>query len=100
MLRKLKAALVESYVGAIGLGWVFANAISHFIGAVAAPVTFLVTRRAVLTKETNLPPWWTMRDFLPELFRASLYLVLGYLLLRWLYYPRARRRSSGKTAQR
>jgi hypothetical protein len=31
MFKRLKKTLVESYVGAIGLGWLFAQGILHFL---------------------------------------------------------------------
>lgn len=36
-MNKLKAALVESFVGTVALGWMFALAIEHFANAFAAP---------------------------------------------------------------
>ena len=38
MFGRLKTALVESFVGAIALGLIFAQAVLHLISAITAPV--------------------------------------------------------------
>ncbi len=38
MLNRLKQAMVESFVGAIGLGWLFGQIILYLVNIVAAPV--------------------------------------------------------------
>jgi hypothetical protein len=88
MLERLKKALVESFVGAIALGWIFAQGISHFAGMFVAPLS-----RWLMHKEyrgfpgmPQFPQGFSLQDALPELLRSVALLVLGYFLLRWLYF--------------
>jgi hypothetical protein len=99
MLERLKWAVVESYVGAIALGWLLAEVITHFVGIFAAPVAGWVSQRNyrdVIQKNA-----WSMgfpfQDALPELLRAFLLLVIWYALMHWLYF-KPRNTSSSKSA--
>jgi hypothetical protein len=87
MLKRLKKALVESYVGAIALGWIFAQGILHFANIFASPFAGWGTRGEYrgLSNSMNLPSGFLFRDALPELVRSFFVLLLGYILLRWLY---------------
>ena len=38
MLERFKRALVESFIGAIGLGYLLAQGILHFVNIFASPV--------------------------------------------------------------
>jgi len=44
MFKRLKRALVESFVGAIALGWLFAQGIIHFVGVFSSPVAAWIRR--------------------------------------------------------
>jgi len=87
MFKRLKEALVSSYVGTITVGWVFAQAILHFAYVFSAPITSWITRneyRGIMGQSTDRG--FVFRDGLPDLVRSIALLVLGYLLLRWLYF--------------
>ena len=88
MLERLKRALVESFVGAIALGWVFSQAIVQFANIPAAPIARWLSRREyrALTSNSAGPTGFSLQDALPELVRFFALLLLGYVLLRWLYY--------------
>lgn len=45
MFERLKRALVESYVGAVALGYPFAQAIMHFVNIFASPVSAWAARK-------------------------------------------------------
>lgn len=98
MLERLKRAIVESYVGAIALGWLLAEGITHFVAIFAAPVAGWVSqsyyRNLVPTKVG--PIGFPFQDALPELLRAFLLLVIWYVLMRWLYF-KPRNISSSKS---
>ena len=87
MLEKLKKTLVNSFIGAIALGWVFAQGILHFAFVFSAPLAGWVTRREYggIT-DRPIPTGFSLQDALPELVRAISLLLVGYVLLRWLYY--------------
>jgi hypothetical protein len=44
MSNRFKQALVESYIGAIGLGYLFAQCVLHFVSLFALPLTAWVSR--------------------------------------------------------
>ena len=99
MLERLKRAIVESYVGAIALGWLLAEGIMHFVGIFAAPVGGWVSQsnyRDVIQKNAGTIGF-PFQDALPELLRAFLLLVIWYVLMRWLYF-KPRNMSSSKSA--
>jgi hypothetical protein len=87
MLEKLKNTLVESFVGVIALGWLFAQGIMHFAYVFTAPLAGWISSREyfAMTARTTSPGYW-FRDSLLELARSFSLLLLGYVLLRWLYF--------------
>ena len=96
MFERLKQALVDSFVGAIALGYALAQCILHFVNIFASPIAGWITRseyKEVLAHDTPLIGF-TFRDALPEFVRFALLLTVWYLLLRWLYFTPARPESS------
>jgi hypothetical protein len=91
MLEKLKNTLVESFVGVIALGWLFAQGIVHFAYVFTAPLAGWISSREyfAMTARTTSPGYW-FRDSLLELARSFSLLLLGYVLLRWLYFKPAK----------
>jgi len=88
MLKRLRRVLVESFVGAIALGYVFAQAILHFAWVFAAPVTAYFTRREYpgIIEHMAAPRGFPFQDAMPSLARACALLIVGYVLLWWLYF--------------
>ncbi|SRR5713101_5012174 len=97
MLNRLKEALVESFVGAIALGWLFAQSIFHFANIFAAPFMGLITRREyrAFTSAVAAPPGLSFQDAVPEVVRCFVLLVVGYILLRWLYFTPVKKVTHG-----
>ncbi|SRR6266702_2995609 len=89
MLDRFKRALVESFVGAIALGWIFAQVLIHFVGILSTPVGNWVSRRTFrsFAQQGSMMPEFTFRDSLPEAVRFVGLLIVGVVILRWLYYP-------------
>jgi hypothetical protein len=89
MLERLRNSLVESYVGAIVVGWLFAEGLIHAVGIMTMPLMTWETRSAFgkMGSAMGLPtrqyPWGLA---LPEAISAGLLLLIAYGLLRWLYY--------------
>jgi hypothetical protein len=96
MLEQVKKALVESYAGAIAIGWLFSNGILHFAYMFSAPVADWFTRRSYrdLTQR-NISTSINLQMALPELMRSIVILLLAYVLLRWLYFKPAVESVSG-----
>src|SRR5437016_305111 len=88
MFRRLKQALVESFVGAIALGWLLAQAITHCAHTIIAPLISWLLRDEyrAMTGHSVRPAALLLKDFVPELLRALALLIIGYFLLRWLFF--------------
>jgi hypothetical protein len=102
MLDRLKSALVNSYVGAVALGYMLALCALHFANFFANPVAGWITRgeyKDVVTRGTPMVGF-TFRDGLPELVRFGLLLAVWFVLVRWLYLTPIKQDSSVVTSDR
>ncbi len=88
MFKRLKRALVTSFVGAIALGWLFAQGILHFANIFSAPIAGWLMRREYrgVMERANTATGFSLQDAVPELVRSFSLLLVGYFLLRWLYF--------------
>ena len=88
MVNRLKQALVESYVGAIALGYIFAQCVLHFVSIFASPVAAWVAynQYGKLMPSTTAPEGFSPQTSLPDLIKFVLLLVLWIALMRWLYF--------------
>ena len=88
MLNRLKKSLVESYVGAIALGYLFADGIMRFAAVFSDPVSRWVMRGEFpgITDRSAASAAFFLKDALTELVTSFFLLLLGYILLRWLYF--------------
>ncbi len=79
---------MESYVGAICLGYLFAQGLIHLAYVFVAPITGWISRKEyrALTLAPDVSTKLRLQDALPELASAISLLLLGYILLRWLYF--------------
>jgi hypothetical protein len=96
MLKQLKRALVESFVGAIGLGYLLAQSILHFVNIFASPIAGWVSRnnyRGVIPGGA-LVTGFSLKDALPDLMDFVVLLLVWYLLVRWLYFTPAKGNAS------
>lgn len=95
MFKRLKRALVESYVGAIALGYLLAESVLYLINVVAAPETAWAQQqyRAGLPGHVS---WATLAQTyaLDSLVKFIILLALWYILLRWLYFEKPPKQSS------
>jgi len=84
MFDRLKQALVGSYVGAIALGYLFAQGVLHFVNIFTSPVAGWVARKQYgeFLPRTTVPAGFSLQDALPELVRFSLLLLVWSVLLR------------------
>ena len=87
MLDRLNSALVDSYVGAVALGYLLAQCVLHFANVFANPVAGWITRGEYKDVVTHGMPMvgFTFKDGLPELVRFVLLLAVWFVLVRWLY---------------
>ena len=94
MLECFRRTLVESYVGTILVGWLFAEGLIHAVGILTRPLVTWEARvfaRSFVEEPgsgkfaTAQIPW---NESLPEALSAVMLLLIAYALLRWLYYER------------
>jgi len=87
MLERLRRNLVESYIGAIALGWLLAQDILHFVGIFGAPVRAWVSQNTyrTLTQKTSGVEDFPFQAAFPELVTTLLLLLIWFTLFRWLY---------------
>jgi hypothetical protein len=92
VFERMKRTLVESYVGAIALGYLLVQVILHLVDFFMFPITAWLAAWAARIEYWRLSPpsptsaVWSFRDALPELERFLILLLVWYLLLRWLYF--------------
>jgi hypothetical protein len=93
MLNRLKRALVESFVGAIGLGYILAQTIMYFVNIFASPISTWVARGEYrqlvpqnLAPQSTAPSNFPYRLALPDLVHFLVLLLVWYVLVRWLYW--------------
>jgi large-conductance mechanosensitive channel len=88
MLNRLKRALVESFVGAIALGYVLAQIILRFVNIFASPIGVWIARDEYhrLAPQSSAATGFPYRNVLPELISFLLLLLVWFALLRWLYW--------------
>ncbi|HEX5233921.1 MAG TPA: hypothetical protein VFW25_01180 [Silvibacterium sp.] len=96
MLDRMKPALVESYVGAIGLGYLLAETILHFVSIFSSPVAGWFARYEYLKPLSGMrPPSPSPLEFaVPQVVEFVLLSVLWYILLRWLYFSPVKRETA------
>jgi hypothetical protein len=95
MLNRLKQAVVDSFVGAIALGYVLAQVILHFASIFAAPVAGWISRReygGLMSRAANLPGF-SFQDAAPDAIRFFVLLLVWFALLRWLYFKPAQKKA-------
>jgi hypothetical protein len=100
---RLKKTLVESFVGAIALGFLLAQAVTHVAYIFTAPLASWVVRTeyASFRKEITVSfPELLLKDSLLELIRSICLLLLWYVLFWWLYLkaPAANEAAPGSSA--
>ena len=88
MFERLRRTLVDSFVGAIALGYLLAQCAAYFVNAFSSPIARWVSRDEVraLIPNAGAPSGSSLRYALPELVRFVILLPIWYLLMRWLYY--------------
>jgi hypothetical protein len=99
MFERLRQVAVESFVGAIALGYLLAQVIMHFVGIFASPVQAWVTQRELhlLTPggTAAAPTGLSFQNAAPELIRFLLLAAVWYVLMRWLYFRPLRKEPPG-----
>jgi hypothetical protein len=102
MLERVRKSLVESFIGAIALGWILAEIVLHFVSIFVSPIASWVSRsefRGFSDQAVRVEPGFLLRDAGPELVRTVLLFVVWSLLLRWLYVSPRKHRHEEPTSE-
>jgi hypothetical protein len=102
MLKRLKAALVNSYVGAIATGWLVADGISGIISVVSRPLQIWYTilfYRELLPSERLPTRELTLFTAMTDLAVGLLRLLVALSLARWLYWDPKQSAAAVQTAE-
>jgi hypothetical protein len=97
MLDRVKRVLVESFVGAIALGYLLAQAILAFVNIFASPIEGWLSQNYVrdVTSRTTVAPLSPLYFAFPQLVTFVVLLLAWYVLLRWLYFTPLESQASG-----
>lgn len=92
MPERIKSAIVDSYLGVIAVGWLFAEGIARLVTSFTTPLAEWMTERMRLQHTPGyVSVYGSARQFpfqimIPQLIAALMLLLIEYLLLRWLYF--------------
>lgn len=88
MLKRLKRTIVETYIGAIALGYLLAESILYFTYIFSSPVTAWLSQENYrrIHPETAASPSFSLQYALPNLITFISLLLVWYVLVRWLYF--------------
>lgn len=91
MHERLKAALVDSFVGAIAIGLLVSQGLAEIVGLFINPITVWLQQRQ---RSESFPPGspdasLAFQSVFIQLIRAVLVLMIAYGMLYWLYFPKS-----------
>ena len=87
MLERLRSILVQSFVGAIGLGFLLSQMVAHFANTLAYSASnWLVQNSSINGLAVRR---FQAETIIVELVRGIFLLLVAYLLLYWLYFPKS-----------
>ena len=89
MLHRLKTALVDSYVGAVALGYLLGEGVEQITSVFIAPFSQWVQLKELhrISPQSAHDPGFSLLSSLPHLAQGIFYVLIALALLRWLYFP-------------
>lgn len=101
MFPRLKKALVDSFVGAIAVGFLFAEGAQQIMSIFTAPFASWIELKEMhwLLPQSTPEPALLFRSSLPHLAQALFLLAMSWVLLRWLYYPPRKNQEQGRAPE-
>src|SRR6266699_3883022 len=87
MFKRLKKALVESFVGVVALGYLLAQSILHFVNIFTTPIASWMMRNEYGEfAPRSMTKAFSFKDVLPEMLTFVLLTLIWYVSIRWLYF--------------
>jgi hypothetical protein len=96
-MRRIREILLNEYIGAITVGFIFAQSVIQFINVmVQVGSNYWASRQSSALVRSASFPW---NSFIISMTSVALNLLAGFLLLRWLYTtePSGIRNDAGDT---
>ncbi len=95
MLDRMKKTLIESYIGAIALGYLLALVVVRLVNVFIAPLGAWISRNEMRGFATGpVSQGFPFEAALPQLMDFLLLLLFWYVLFRWLYLGESRESAS------
>jgi hypothetical protein len=88
MMTRIRTALIEHHVGAIAVGFLIAQLAIQIINGLMQPLLIYVSGR--IQGEDRLRfirEEWNWGYLITPVVGIALYVLVIYLLLKWLYFP-------------
>jgi fructose-specific phosphotransferase system IIC component len=105
MRERIKSALVDSFVGAIAVGWLFAEGVARFVTSFTTPLTEWIIEQMRyqqmprFSRPIAFRPQFPFQIMIPQLIAGALLILIAYLLLRWLYFEPSEKQNSEQTQE-
>lgn len=97
MHDQMKRILVDSFIAAIGLGYLLAQVVLYFVNIFTSPVSLWVAR--IIFPDVTASRRFPAEAALPQVIGFVLLLALWFVLLRWLYLTPFEDQTSDRKSQ-
>jgi hypothetical protein len=84
-MKRIREILLTQYIGAITVGFIFAQAAIHFINEIALAFAQYWTIQQDQGSAMGAPRSFPWANFTVSMASVALHLLVGFLLIRWLY---------------
>ena len=98
MVDRLKHVLVESFIGAIALGYILAEVVLYFVSVFTSPLSTWAAQNLyrAIAPGTAASSSSYLRTAASPAVGFVLLLLVWYLLLRWLYFTPLKKKESDR----
>ncbi len=84
-MHRIRELLLTQYIGAIVIGLVISQAITNFVSTILIPAGWYLESRNASRSVLGSPRPFMWDRFVVNLIAVALYVLIAYLLVRWLY---------------
>jgi hypothetical protein len=84
-MKRIREILLTQYIGAITVGFILAQATISFINELAGAVAEYWAIQQNRGSAIGAPTSFRWANFIVSMTSVALHLVVGFLLIRWLY---------------
>jgi hypothetical protein len=84
-MKRVREILLTQYIGAITIGFIFAQAATHFINGITQVAAQYWTIQQDYRGVMGAPRSFPWASFIVSMSSVVLHLLVAFLLIRWLY---------------